>query len=182
MRSISVGVCTLLLCSSCATMSNKTKNLLLISGAASVGATVGALTSPQGESTLGHAMLWGGLAAAGAGTVGILVNDDTKKLEEFQRQLEVAKKENAALKGEAATDAVDLEAQTTPPIGKDFPSEYKHLVQPGKWAIYKLNKWVMHGENTIIHQDKMIRLIPPSLMPKEQVLGKNEKENNDEIK
>jgi hypothetical protein len=31
--------------------------------------------------------------------------------------------------------------------------------------VYRLNQWVNQGEGTIIHQDRLVKLVPPQLTP-----------------
>ena len=39
------------------------------------------------------------------------------------------------------------------------------MINPGEWKIYALDQWIEDSENKLIHQDKMMELIPPSLIP-----------------
>lgn len=45
------------------------------------------------------------------------------------------------------------------------PDKYKAMINPGEWKIYAYDQWVEDGENRLIHQDKIMELIPPSLNP-----------------
>lgn len=42
-----------------------------------------------------------------------------------------------------------------------IPDEYKKLIRPGTWRLLSIDRWVEDGENRLIHQDKIIELIPP---------------------
>ncbi len=173
----------------CAGMPTHTKNLLIMSAAGSIGATVGALSAPQNESKVGHALMWGGVSAATAGAAALIFNNDSKTISDFQNQIEVSRKENAMLRGDVGNGSAELLYEIKNPYGpdgKEFPAEYRHLVKPGQWRVYKLDQWVSQGEGTMIHQDKMISIIPPQLNPRSavdenaanQTKRKNENENN----
>lgn len=147
----------------CAT-SNRTKTLwsMTLAGAASSGA--GYATAPKDESSTGHALLWGGVGAAVVGALGLFLFDEQRRSTELSRENEVLKRTLDGLTGKDDTGKLVLDTQS--PFGKDVPQEYKSLIKPGRWSVYALDHWVLQGEHTLIHQDKMVRLIPPELSPR----------------
>lgn len=156
----------LLIFSGCATLSNRQKTLLTMLGAGVVAGTAGAMLAPSDEKPLGHAALWGGVAAATTGAIGLFVFDEQKRSEEFQRENSVMRKEISAFRDEGSSShEPTLLYETNAPFGKEIPSEYSGLVKPGRWSVYRLNQWVNQGEGTIIHQDRLVKLIPPQLTP-----------------
>ncbi len=168
-----IGMATALTLSSCATMSNRTKTILAMVGTGLVAGAIGAATAPKDEQPGGHALMWGGLGAASAGVVGLFAFNEEAKREEADRKLEVLTKELSSLRDEGSSEPTLL-FQTNAPLGKDPPPEYRNLITPGKWSVYRLNRWVTEGENTLIHQDRMVRMIPPVLSPKEPKETQNE--------
>ena len=50
------------------------------------------------------------------------------------------------------------------------------MINPGEWKIYALDQWIEAGENQLIHQDKIMELIPPSLVPVQLPLTNEKKE------
>lgn len=145
---------------SCST--NRGKTLLGMGVAALAGGTLGALTAPQNERAEGHALMWAGLSSGTAGALGLFVFDEEAKSNELHRQNDVLMKSLNALNGEGDDPSGQLVYESNSPFGKDVPSEYRGLVKPGRWSVYKLNRWTVNGENTLIHQDKMIQLEPPT--------------------
>lgn len=147
--------------SGCSTLSNRQRTIAAMVLTGSIAGTVGALSAPQNESAPAHAALWAGSAAAGAGLVGLYAFDEEARSKEFERKLKIVSEENQALRGEAEGAPVSPLAESASPFGKELPPEYQRLVRPGRWSVYKLNQWIMSGENTLIHQDRMVKIIPP---------------------
>jgi hypothetical protein len=136
-----------------------------MAGTAVVVGTIGALSAPSDEEPLAHAAMWGGSASAVAGVASLFIFDEQARANEALRQSEILKKELDSLRGEGTGSEPKLLYETSAPFGKEVPHEYHNLVSPGKWSVYQLNQWVMQGEGTLIHQDRMIRLVPPTLSP-----------------
>lgn len=154
-------IMALVLCSCAST--NHTKTLITMGVMGAGGATVGAITAPINENAAAHALLWGGVAAAVAGAAGMFIFDEEKRSDALLRENETIKKTLDALHG--ASQSPVLLYETLAPLGKDIPSEYQSLVKPGRWSVYGLNQWILQGENVLIHQDKMMKLLPPEFNP-----------------
>lgn len=171
MKTISVLICLSLLSSGCATMSNRSKTLLAMVGTGIIAGSIAASKAPDDESSVAHAAVWGGTTAAVAGAVGLFLFDEQAKSQEAERKLQVAQHELDAFRGESSTDAQHPYAQSDSSLERDLPSEYRSLVRPGKWSIYKVNNWTLQGENTIVHQDKILRIEPAHFQPQTKTEG-----------
>lgn len=150
--------------SGCAT-TNRGRTLTFMGGMGIAGAGAGYHFAPSQERPEMHAAFWGAVSAAVAGAVGLFIFDEQKRSDELERQATVMRKELESLRGEGSSKEPQLLYETTAPFGKDIPDEYQNLVRPGRWSVYRLNQWVSHGEGTLIHQDRMVRLVPPQLSP-----------------
>lgn len=154
MRSI-VALIILSLASGCATSNrNRTLEAMAIAGVA--GMAYG-LTRPENREA--NAAMYGGVAAASAGALGLWIWNSDQDLERF-------KKDSQALSDEL--DRVRspnriLESPAT--FGAKIPAKYRSLVQPGSWRVSEINQWIEDGENRLIHQDTIMELIPPTLNP-----------------
>ncbi len=166
MRAMTGMLPILILTSSCATMSNRTKTILTMAGAGIVAGSIGAYFAPSDEKSYAHAAMWGGSAAAVSGLVSLYVFDEQSKSEELDRKLKLAERENRSLRGEGDVSRTQMIYDSDSSLERDLPPEYRSLVQPGKWSVYGVDQWVMSGENEIIHQDKKVRLILPQFKPK----------------
>jgi len=162
-----VCICLALSMSGCAT-TNRDKTILLMAGLGVVSAGVGMVSAPQGERKEMHALYGGMIGATAAAVGGLFLFDEQKRSAELERQALVMSKELDAFRDEGGGHEPRLLYETTAPFGKDIPDEYQSLVRPGRWSVYKLNQWVSHGEGTLIHQDRMVKLVPPQLTPKFQ--------------
>jgi hypothetical protein len=171
--------------SGCAT-TNRTKTLLLMTGVGAVAAGVGYSVAPRDERPEMHALYWGAAGAAVAGVAGLFLFDEQKRSEELERQATVMKKELDAFRdeGSTASHGPQLLYETNAPFGRDIPGEYQGLVRPGRWSVYKLNQWVAQGEGTLVHHDRMVKLVPPQLTPKVQTESSEggSSESSDETK
>lgn len=151
-----------LIVSGCST-ANKT-NLSIMAGAGLIGSSLGSETAPKGESKSSHALLWGSMAAATAGAIAMMVNDDSKKLEE--QRLKIMSLEQAQLEIQNNPPQEVLAQGSSQFSEKNLPKEYRHLLSPGKWRIYKVNRWQKISDNEFVHQDKLVEIIPPQPNPK----------------
>lgn len=149
----------------CASMSNRTKTLITMAGTGIIVGTIAANKAPIDENPLAHAAVWGGTSAAVAGAISLYVFDEQKKSEELERKLGVAQRELDSLRGEGPGLSQIPIAQSDSSFAKDIPAEYRSLVRPGGWSLYKINNWIVQGENTLIHQDKLLRITPPHFQP-----------------
>ena len=104
-----------------------------------------------------NALMFAAIGAAAGALLGIYKQDPDQKLSRLSE-------ENLKLKK-------DLESFTNPKtvyqspamFNSKVPDKYKQLIQPGEWRISEIDQWIEDSENKIIHQDKMMELIPPSL-------------------
>lgn len=125
-----------------------------------VGVVTGfAVGSQRKDNSKAFGLLYGGMAGATAGlATAYLSNDDSENERLFA--------ENKKLK-------TDLEKVYSPSLvyegngmmNAKVPEKYKAMIQPGEWKIYAYDQWVEDGENRLIHQDKIMELTPPSLVP-----------------
>ncbi|MFN9066691.1 MAG: hypothetical protein ACK5V3_05640, partial [Bdellovibrionales bacterium] len=86
-------------------------------------------------------------------------NDPDLEIEKYKNQTTSLRKQLDEL-----TNPV-LEKQLPGTLSGKVPDKYKNLIEPGEWRIYSINQWIEDGENRLIHQDKVMELIPPSLKP-----------------
>jgi predicted butyrate kinase (DUF1464 family) len=143
-------------------------------GVGLISGTIAAANAPKGENKLAHATIWAGSTAAVTGVASLYLFDEEAKRKESDRKLEMAMEELRSLRHESSShsmSAVKLGGEA-PGFTRDIPVEYQKLVRPGKWTIYEVNQWVAQGENTLIHQDKILRIEPPSFNPN-QTKGEN---------
>lgn len=146
-------VSSAILFSSCATtIKGQTVEWSLIG--AGIGAGYGYSRSEYKDK---NAMMFAAIGAATGALVSIYKQDPDQKISKLSE-------ENLKLKK-------DIESFTNPKtfyqspamFNSKVPDKYKKLIQPGEWRISEIDQWVEESENRIIHQDKIMELIPPSL-------------------
>lgn len=104
-----------------------------------------------------NAMMFAAIGAAAGALLSIYRQDPDQKISKLNE-------ENLKLKK-------DIESFTNPKtvyqspamFNSKVPDKYKRLIQPGEWRISEIDQWVEESENRLIHQDKIMELIPPSL-------------------
>lgn len=125
-----------------------------------IGAVVGALAAQQkNENKQAYSAMYSAVGASVGALISINLYDPDS--------------ENLKLKNQLAKFESDLEASLRPKLeftssgmmNSKVPDKYKTMINPGEWRVYRLDQWVEDGENRLIHQDKMMELIPPSLKP-----------------
>lgn len=149
-----VLVVSLALLCGCAgkTLKEKTWRNMIAAGA--VGAVIGS-QQPAFKST--QAALFAATAASLAAAVSLHV---------YEAADVDLKSENERLRQEL-DQAFDpkREAEAPGTMNAKVPAKYQNLIDPGQWRVFQIDEWVEDGENRMIHQDKVMELIPPSLRP-----------------
>lgn len=148
------SLATLLLSSCATTQTQKILRDMAIAGA------VGVLIAQQkSENRIAYSAMYGGVGVAGAGVAGLYLHDP----EGNARKLE---KENSEMRARIERDLnPQLELSRPGTMGGKIPERYSRLVNPGEWRIYAVDQWSEDGENRLVHQDKIMELTPPSLLP-----------------
>lgn len=139
--------------SGCATQSQK--RLTTTVSAFTLGAAIGAGTSPKDERVELHAMYWGGLLGLTAAVVSNYLYNDEK-------ELAAARLETEKLKAELELIQNAKKTLLKEGSGRFKTAEGEEYFQSGraKWRIYQIDQWVKDGPSKIYHQDKMLELVP----------------------
>lgn len=144
-----------LMCVGCATTSRE-KILQNMAIAAVSGYVAG---QQKGDHKSSYSVMYAGLGASAA-AVGSLyyynIDDENKKLRDETKKLKDELDQVLSPK---------LERHTPGTMAGKIPDKYRNLISPGEWRVYAIDQWVEDGENRIIHQDKIMELIPPTLKP-----------------
>lgn len=148
----------------CASMSHKEKTIAAMAGAAIIVGTIDANIGENRHTLDAHSVAVGATAAAVTGIASLFYFNDEAKQIESERKLQVAEKEIEALRDQAGLSP-KLVSETQSTLDGSLPSEYQKLIEPGKSQVYRLNQWINQGENVLIHQDKMVKMIPAQLKP-----------------
>lgn len=145
----------------CAT--NRQNRWLATGSAVAVGLTVGSTNAPENERKELHAVYWGALLGLGAALISQELFSDAKEIErltlENQKQslqLDIIQNANTVLLREG-------KGTFKPGVGVDLgvsgPIDSKTGAR-AKWRLYQIDRWVKGSENQLIHQDKLVELIP----------------------
>ena len=124
--------------------------------AGATGALYG-FSRPDHQNT--YATMYGGLATAVAAAITLYYINPDEKSEKYAL-------ENKRLK--LALDQFQnpkVLFETPGTFNSKIPEKYRKLIQPGEWRISEIDQWSEEGENRIIHQDKIMELVPPTLIP-----------------
>ncbi len=156
MKTISSLALSALLLSSCAT-TNKEKRLTLTVAGIGAGAAIGA-TRPEEKSK--NAVLYGSLIGVGAAIVSELLFDDERSMRRMKKETEELKASNEILKSRTEPR---LEKEGSSLLSAQLPKDTRHLIKPGGWKRYRLDRWVQdeENENVWFRQTEMFEVIPP---------------------
>lgn len=147
---------------SCAT-SQKGKIIEWSTVGAVIGGTYGASRTDYQDK---NAMMYGALGAAVGAIAGLYYHDPDKQVESLTLENQKLKKELDMFQ----SPQVLIETPAT--FNSKIPLKYKKLINPGEWRVSEIDQWIEDSENRLIHQDKIMDLIPPSLNPNNQGKGK----------
>lgn len=116
-----------------------------------------------------NSLMYAGVLTSAAAVAGLYLYDP-------DNQIKSAKAETEELRKKLDQDLQPmLESQAPGTLNGKIPKNYRAMIQPGAWKVYALDQWVEDGENRIIHQDKVMELIPPTLIPvQNKILKKSE--------
>lgn len=144
--------------SGCAT---KRKTIAVgIASAVVVGAVMGATQAPSGEDPNAHGAMWGGLTGAATGlALSMYLPDREKELKEENLRI---RQEMAVMK--TATENKVISSGSGLYEAK-IPDAVKDHIDPGKWELYKAERWVRSTEedNTWLYVDKIFKVFPPQV-------------------
>lgn len=100
------------------------------------------------------------LASAAAALAAII----TIHLDDPDREVKKIREEMALLKSVYSPEKLEKQVAGRPLVfGNEILESYKKMIVPGEYRIYSIDRWVPEGENRLVHQDKIVELIPPSL-------------------
>lgn len=122
----------------------------------------GAYGSSRPEYKDQNAVMYGAVGAAIGALAAVYYHDPDKQTEQLRL-------ENAKLKKDLdAFSEPKVLVETPATFNSRIPEKYKRLINPGEWRVAEIDQWIEDGENRLIHQDKVMELIPPSLKPNQQ--------------
>lgn len=142
----------ILLCGCSTTIKGQTIEWSL--AGAGLGATYGYTRSEYKDK---NAMMFAAIGATAGALISLYKQDPDQKISKL-------KEENSKLKNELESFTNPKTVYQSPAMfNSKVPDKYKKLIQPGEWRISEIDQWVEESENRIIHQDKIMELIPPAL-------------------
>ena len=129
---------------------------------AAIGSTYG-VSRPEYQDK--NAIMFGAVGAAVGALAGLYYHDPDKHSENLVNENKKLKVELDSLRN----PKVLIETPAT--FNTKIPEKYKKLINPGEWKISEIDQWIEDSENRLIHQDKIMELVPPSLNPNNQMKG-----------
>ena len=125
-----------------------------------IGTAVGFIAGQsRDQNKLANGILYAGAAGTITGIGAVYYSD-------MDSESKRIKEENQKMRAELEKAfSPALVHQTSGMMNSKIPDKYRSMINPGEWKVYSLDQWVEDGENRLIHQDKMMELIPPTLKP-----------------
>lgn len=123
---------------------------------AGAGAGYGSTKAEQKDANIA---LWAATGAAFGAIATAFITDPDAEIEKYKKEAERIRLEHEEML------APRVEGASTALFGAKVPDKYKGLIEPGEWRILSIDQWVEDGETRLIHQDKIMELVPPTLRP-----------------
>ncbi|WP_374035774.1 hypothetical protein ACES2I_08815 [Bdellovibrio bacteriovorus] len=147
---------SVLMFSGCSSLNTKERVWRNMAIAGAAGVLVGQSRSEY-KST--YSTMYGGVAAATAAALTVYFDDSDKEVERLRAEIRM-------LSGSAdAFEKSQVTHQSPATFGAKVPEKYRGLINPGEWRVYQVDRWREDGENRMVHEDKIMELVPPSLRP-----------------
>jgi len=143
----------LLVGSGCAT--NQGKRWTATGTAVAAGVGLGIANAPAGERKELHAVFWGSLLGLGAALISQEVFSDQKEIDRL-----AAENEKQRLQLDIIQNANTVLLREGKGYFKSQSGEELFSSGKAKWRLYQIDKWVKNGPNQLIHQDKMVEILP----------------------
>lgn len=125
-----------------------------------IGATLGgAYGASRPDYQDKNSMMFGALGAVAGAIAGLYYHDPDKQSEKLVLENQKLKRELDLIQ------SPNVLIETPATFNAKIPDKYKKLINPGEWKISEIDQWIEDSENRLIHQDKIMELIPPSLNP-----------------
>ena len=142
-------------------LSHKKRVLFSMAASGAAGAVVGASVTPSGEKQEMHALLWASFSSAVTGAMVEGFSKDRQK-EVLLREEKITSLQEQLRQLKASKQLVSKGSSL---MQTKLPEDLKHLIRPGKWKRFQVDRWVKDPENRGIwyHQDQMFQLQLPSL-------------------
>lgn len=124
------------------------------------GGALGASNTPEGENKAMHGLLWGSVAATVIGSGVLLLSEDSKevrdrdfKIKELEQKMSQFKENSKVFNNQGESHFLE----------SSLPKEYRSLVKPGKWKVFKIDEWKKTSSGEYVHQDKLLEIEPPEV-------------------
>lgn len=104
-----------------------------------------------------HSSIYGAVGAALGALLTVYFEDPEKETKRLKEEVELLRQANGL---DSPPRKV---AQKAFNFGEEVSQEYQKLITPGEWRIYQVDRWKEEGENRLVHEDKVMELVPPAL-------------------
>lgn len=104
-----------------------------------------------------HSSIYGAAGAALGALLTVYFEDPEKETKRLKEEVELLRQANGV---DSPPRKV---AQKAFNFGEEVSQEYQKLITPGEWRIYEVDRWKEEGENRLVHEDKVMELVPPAL-------------------
>lgn len=142
-----------LVTSGCAT--NRENRWAMTGGAVVGGIALGAATAPGEERKELHAVYWGAILGLGASLIAQEIFSDSKEIERLKAENQKKDLQLDVIQNSKTVLLREGKGYFKSPSGEEFFSGDK-----AKWRLYQIDKWVKNGPNQLIHQDRMVEIVP----------------------
>ncbi len=146
----------------CASLTNRQKTLITMGFVGVASGVIGAGVAGPGENQPAHGALWGGLGAAGSGALSLFIFDEESKRVAAETKATKLEKELSAYNAETTPE---LLATSHLGLSKPLPEKFRHLITPGEWSLYRIDRWESSSDSELIHQDLIFRFRESQLNP-----------------
>lgn len=147
------GLVFSLMLSGCAT--NRENRWAMTGGAVAAGLAIGSASAPGEERKELHAVYWGAILGLGASLLSQEIFSDAKEIERLKSENQKKDLQLDLIQNGKTVLSREGKGYFKSPSGEEFFTGEK-----AKWRLYQIDKWIKNGPNQLIHQDRMVEIIP----------------------
>ena len=149
------GLCVVLLILQTACATNRQNRWAVTGASFAAGTAIGVASAPASERKELHGVYWGALMGLAGALISQEIFSDEKEIERLNLE-----NQKLGLQMDMIQNANTVLLRSGKGYFKTSTGEELFSSGKARWRLYQIDKWTKNGPNQMIHQDRMVELLP----------------------